>query len=559
MAERGDQTLGQGDAREALQEVLRAIRRNKLRVVFTTLVVLLLGVALSLLWPNKYESTTHFVLRDWYVVEDAALLEELGDLPLAKKLKTLENELRSRKRTEAVMAELQWIEWLETAGKESDRRDLAEKIATNLVVEMEGTLTGAHDIRLGFRWTSPRKAADFVNRLRDQWIQLTLEGYKKRLEEKRDRMEGVLAEREDDYHAALAAVTTYENEHKVPSLLSTEVNNQLRADYEVELTRVTAELETVAGDLQRLEAQLQAIPRDTPQPRAPQTQEQADLLVKLQAVEPQLRAVSDPVKGFTPEHPRRKLLQSEYDTLLALLKAAGYDPEGGIMVNQTNPAWLAVENERQAKQMRQLELRAQTTSLQKQLDEVQSRLDMLPVVSSELARLNATVAVRDQLVSESRLEVQPLREKVQQLRAQSFGTDAEGFSIPQNSPFEILETGVEPENPVLPITAIILAVALVLGVFLGAMGPVLAEITRSSFGTVREVGRSLGVPVLGAVDLILTSRDLRARRVQRGLTYATMALVLLSLAAAIWIYRSNPEVLPDALRRTLREVRMALT
>ena len=559
MVERHEPLPGQGDAREALQEVLRAIKRNKIRVVFTTLVVLLLGVALSMLWPNKYESSTHFVLRDWYVVEDAALLDELGDLPVVKKLKTLENELRSRARVETVMTELQWVEWLETAGKESDRRDLLEKISDNLVVEMEGTLTGAHDITLVFRWTSPLKARDFVNRLRDQWIQLTLEGYKKRLEERRDREEGVLAEREDDYHAALAAVTTYENEHNVPSLMSDEVNNQLRANYEMELAKASAELETVAGDLQRLEAQLQAIPHDTPQPRAPQTAEQADLLVKLQTSQAQLLQVSDPVKGLTPQHPKRKQMQSEYDTLLAALKAAGYDPDLGILVNQTNPAWLAVETERQARHMRELELTAQVSSLQQQLTDVQARLDMLPVARAELARLNATVTVRSQLVEEQRLIVQPLREKVMQYRSQNFGTDTQAFGAGQAGPFEILESGVEPENPVLPVTAIILAVALVVGVFLGAIGPILAEITRSSFGTVREVGRSLGVPVLGAVDLILTARDLRTRRVQRGLTYVTMAIVLLSLAAAIYIYHSKPEVLPDALRRTLREVRMFLT
>src|SRR5262245_48196278 len=104
MAAGTEQITGQGDAREAVQEVLRAIKRNKVRVVFTTIVVLLLGIALSLLWPNKYESSTQFVLRDWHVVMDAVMLDQLQDLPLPKKLKTLENELRSRKRVDAVMA-----------------------------------------------------------------------------------------------------------------------------------------------------------------------------------------------------------------------------------------------------------------------------------------------------------------------------------------------------------------------------------------------------------------------------------------------------------------------
>ncbi len=559
MAERSDAIVQQTDPREALQEVLRAIKRNKPRVVFTTAVVSLLGVALSLLWPNKYESSTMFVLRDWHVVADAVLLEELADIPLAKKLKTLENELRSRRRVESVLNELNWPEWLDTTGKESDRRDLLLKIGENLVVAMDSDVTGAHNIVLSFSWTSPRKAKEFVNRLRDTWIQLTLESYKKRLEEQKDRMEGTWRERQADHTAALAAVKQYEREHDVPGLLSTDVNNELRAQYEIKLAEAKTQLVTVAGELQRIESEQQAVDKETLQPVTPSTKQQAELLVKLQGLEPQLKAASDPVTGYTPLHPKRKQVQAEYDSLLAQLKEAGYDPEQGLLAQQVNPLWVSMEAQRQVALTRERELTALVTGTQHELDEVRRRLEAIPVVTADLAQLNAEVVIKGQLVGEAMLELQPLREKVIQLRSQSFGVDSQGIGTIQSGPFEILDTGVEPEDPVLPITAIILAVALVLGVLIGAMGPVLAEMTRSSFGTVKEVSRSLGVPVLGAVDLILTARDMRAQRVQRGLTYATMALVLISLAAAIWIYYAHAEQLPDALRRTLREVRMALT
>ncbi|MBM3984516.1 MAG: hypothetical protein FJ296_02305 [Planctomycetes bacterium] len=559
MPERADPIVQQGDPREALQEVLRAIRRNKVRVAFTTAVVVLLGVALSLLWPNKYESSTMFVLRDWHVVADAVLLEELADIPLVKKLKTLENELRSRRRVEAVLNELSWPEWLDTAGKESDRRDLLLKIGENLVVAMDSDVTGAHNIVLTFAWTSPRKAKEFVNRLRDAWIQLTLESYKKRLEEQKDRMEGTWRERQADHTAALAAVKQYEREHGVPGLLSTDVNNQLRAQYEIELAKAKAELESVVGVVQHIEAEQQVLDKETLQPITPSTKQQAELLVKLQALEPQFKAATDPVTGYKPLHPKVKQLQSEYDSLLAQLKEAGYDPQGGLMELQVNPLWVAKEGERQVALTRERELTALVTGTQRELDEVKRRLEAIPVVTADLAQLNAEVDVKATLAGEALLQLQPLREKVIQLRAQSFGVDSQGLGTIQSGPFEILESGVEPEDPVLPVTAIILAVSLVLGILVGAMGPVLTEMTRSSFGTVKEVGRSLGVPVLGAVDLILTVRDLRAQRVQRSLTYVTMALVLVSLAAAIWIYHAHAEQLPDALRRTLREVRMALT
>jgi uncharacterized protein involved in exopolysaccharide biosynthesis len=193
------------------------------------------------------------------------------------------------------------------------------------------------------------------------------------------------------------------------------------------------------------------------------------------------------------------------------------------------------------------------------MKDAEDRNDLIPVANAELARLQADVIAKTTLANEAHLAVQPLRERVTELRQQGFGADNASFSSENTGPFEILDQAVEADAPVLPITAIILAVSLILGIALGAMGPVLTEMTRSSFGTVREVGRTLGVPVLGAVDLILTARDLRARRLQAGLTYATMALVVLSLVTAIYIYEAYPQVLPQALLRTLRQVRMALT
>jgi capsular polysaccharide biosynthesis protein len=554
-----EQFTSQGDAREAVQEVLRAIKRNKIRVVFTTIVVVLLGVALSLLWPDKYEASTQFVLRDWKVVMDAVLLDQLQDLPVTKKTKTLENELRSRKRVEAVMNELQWTEWLETASKETERRKVLDKLAENLQVAVDASLTGDYSVTITFRWTTALKARDFVNRTRDLWVQSTIETYKKTIEEQKDRMEGVLQDREADYNAALGAVKQYQEEHDVPGLMSPEVNNDLKSKFEAELVTSKAEMDKVAGDLQRLTEEEQTLTKTVPGAIAPATAEQAEILVKLATAEAKLKSASDPVTGYTPVHPARKQAQAEYDQLIAQLEKTGYDTKGGTVVDQTNPAWVAKEQERQAALTRQRELSALVAQYQKEMDAASDRNDKLPVANAELQRLNADVIAKAQLVSDAKLAVAPLKEKVAQLRQQNFGGDNVTFSAEQSGPFEILEVGVEPDAPVLPITAIILAVSLVVGVFLGAMGPVISEMTRSSFGTVREVGRTLGVPVLGAVDLILTARDLRARRLQQGLTYATMALVVLSLATAIYIYQVHPDVLPQALWRALRQVKMALT
>jgi capsular polysaccharide biosynthesis protein len=559
MADAQDKLLQQTDPREALAEALRAIRRNWVRVAFTTAVFVMLGLFLTMLWPNKYESSTTFALREWQVVTDSVLIEELQDIPIPKKIKALENELRSRKRVDKVMNELQWPEWLDTAGKEADRRDLAAKLAKNLDVEIISDLTGTQNVSITFQWTSARKAADFVNRLRDSWIQLTLEGYKKSLEDRVDRMEAVLKDRQDDYQAALTARRTYEQENRIPSLLSPEVNNEIKGEQILKQQEARAELETIQGVIAKLTDQLQLIPREVEAPVPPATKEEAEAQVKLLAAEEALALAKDPITGYTELHWKRSRAQKDYDAAVAALIEAGgtVGPERTQL--QTNPDYYDVAKQLEAAEGKEDEVLAVLSSIEQTIGDAQGNLNRLPQVTQDLADLDANVLVAQDLYAITLAEIQPLREKTLQFRAANFGVDSRGFELVSSGPFEILEMGVEPERPVLPISAIIMAVALVVGLGAGALGPVLAEVTRSSFGTVKEVSRSLGVPVLGAVDLILTQHDIRARRVQRALTFATMALVLLALGAGLYIYQAHPEEIPAGLRRALRDVRMALT
>lgn len=557
MADPNDPLMQQTDPRETLQEVVRAIRRNAVRVAFTTLVFLMLGVALTMLWPNKYESSTQFILRDWYLVSDSALLGELADIPLAKKLQALETELRSRKRIQAVMQELQWEEWLDTSGKESQRRDLLYKVASNLTVEYGADLTAAHAITLAFQWTSPQKAKDFVNRLRDAWIQLTLESYKKSVEDKKERMELVVRDRTEEFLDALQDLRLYSTENRIPSLLTTDVNNEQKAVEMAAEKEATLALELAVSEIERINAEMKDVPVEVERPVPPASPEQAAALVARNLAQKELDQM---VELYKPAHQKHARAQLKLDEAEKDLGESGFDPDAPKTQMETNPVYYALGQELKEATKAESSAQARVNASHAELLEIQARLDRLPIVMQEQERLQSIKRTKSDLLSTAEADIQPIRERVRRLRSQTFGTDSPALSaIGGSGPFEILETGVEPDNAVLPVSAIVMALSLVIGLAVGAMGPVLAEMTRSSFGTVKEVSRTLGVPVLGAVDLILTARDVRARMVQQWLTYATMALVLLSMMTALYIYSNHPGVLPQSLLRVLRDVRMALT
>ena len=543
------------DPREAIQVVLGSIKRNLVRVVFTTLVFVMIGVGLNMIWPNKFESSTQFMINEQKIVTDPAILGELEDLPLSRKLQSLKNELQSTSRISSVMDELAWVEWLATHGRPAKRRGLIEKIRSNLDVTMSEDVTGRINVVLSFQWTSPEKAAAFVNRKRDSWIKLVMDSYRRGVEKRASEAEAVVLERQADFDLALEARQKYEQENDVPGLLDNENNNEIKADLLVKISEARASLESTVTQIEILKADLLTTPRENTVLQPPENPEQGLAMLAFSEAEAAFKAVE---VSYLPDHWRYKQAKSALDKAKAELEAMGGAPEEQF-IEVTNPEYFALAQKLQELEAQEREYAALVATYDEQLDRVEDRLMRLPRVESDMARLDSEVENADELLSLAKMDVQPLKDQLRNLRqANSFLTGS-GAGIINSGPFEILEQGIEPENPVLPIGALIMAMSLVVGLAVGLSGPVLAELTRSSFGSVKEVSRSLGVPVLGAVDLILTARDVRARNIQSVLTIATMALVLIALGTALYFYGYQREKLPATVQRALENMRMALT
>jgi hypothetical protein len=542
------------DPREAIQEILGAIRRNLVRVVFTTLVFLMLGLGLNMIWPNKFKARTDFRLNETKIVTDAAVLGDLEDIPLTRKLQSLKNELKSSKRVSDVMDELAWVEWLGTHGRPSKRRGLIEKIRDNLDVTMSPDVTGAINVSFAFQWTSPEKAAAFVNRKRDAWIKLVRDSYRKGVERRASEAEAVVLEREAEFELALAARRKYEQENDVPSLLDTENNHSLKADLLVKISEARAHLESAVTEIEILKANLLTTEKTSEVPMPPDNPEQGLALLALQEAEAAFNSVRE---NYKEDHWRHKQAAQDLKEAKAALIAAGGTPEQKY-TTITNDEYFQLAKLLSERQAKEREFAALVTTYDSELDQVDDRLTRLPRVMMDMDRLEADVLNSEELLTVARIQVQPLKDQLRALRNQtSIVTGAGGLIA--TGPFEILEQGIEPENPVMPIGAMIMALSLLMGIGVGLSGPVLAELTRSSFGSVKEVSRNLGVPVLGAVDLILTARDVRSRNVQSVLTIATMVLVLLALASVLYIYSFHRDVFPATVQRALQNMSMALT
>ncbi|MFT7461705.1 MAG: hypothetical protein ACI9EF_000039 [Pseudohongiellaceae bacterium] len=542
------------DVREAVQLFIEAVRRHLPRVVFTTMVFLLLGVFLSMLWPAKYESETQFLLREVRIVFDTDVLDDLGEIPLPRKMLSLSKELKSMNRVSAVLQELQWTEWMETAGNPSRRKSFYRKVAKNLDVALEADVTGGINATLAFQWTTRKKATDFVNRLRGSWIKRVLDGHRQSLENRKEAAERVVLDRQEEYNAALEALRTYEEENKVHSLSTSEINHEIKAGFSLDLAAAKAALAATLTSVSTLEQALAVIEPEIEVPSLPS--DPAQLLAYQKWLKAET-AFEDIAGKYTPAHRKYEDADQQRKLIEAKLDEVGGKPEK--MTETTgNQIYLLKASELQTAQQEQLAQKLLVDSYEKELGAIEGRLDRLPIVTADLSRLQAEVTIASELLTSSKLSVQPLRDKVRALRSVNTAVNQPSDSSGNNA-FEIIDYGIEPEFAVMPIGSIIMAISLMLGVGLGLSGPVLAELTRSSFGSAKEVSRNLGLPVLGAVDMILTARDERARAVQSALTLTTMVLVLAALSTALFIYSEYSNVLPASVLRSLRDVQLALT
>lgn len=542
------------DVREAVQLFLEAVRRHLPRVVFTTLVFLLLGIFLSMLWPAKYSSETQFLLREIRIVFDAEVLEDLGDIPLSRKMLSLTKELKSMNRVSQVLQELQWKEWLETAGSPSRRKGFYRKVAKNLDVALEADVTGGINATLTFEWTTRKKATDFVNRLRDSWIKRVLDGHRQSLEKRKEEAERIVIDRQQDYNDSLEALRTYQEENRVHSLSTVEINHEMKADFVTKLTETKAALETTVTRVAALQKELVVIEPEYEVPSLPSDPEQLQAYKKWKVAE---SAFDDVATKYTPANRKYEKADRLRKLAEAKLEELGGKPDQ-VTDAAGNPMYLAKASQLLEMQERQLEQKALVDSYEAEVSSIDERLSRLPIVTMDISRLKEQVTTAATLLGESKITVQPLRDQVRALRSANTSVNQPSDSAGDKA-FEIIDYGIEPEYAVLPIGAIIMAVSLIMGVGFGLSGPVLAELTRSSFGSAKEVSRNLGVPVLGAVDMILTARDERARTVQSTLTLTTMVLVLAALSTALFIYSEYTNVLPATVLRTLRDVQMALT
>jgi uncharacterized protein involved in exopolysaccharide biosynthesis len=158
--------------------------------------------------------------------------------------------------------------------------------------------------------------------------------------------------------------------------------------------------------------------------------------------------------------------------------------------------------------------------LQEYIGTYKRNVELGPQMETELQRLTAEVE-QNRALYEQFLEAKTSTQITEAAQNSDLATS-----------MAIVESATFPLRPVRPEKAKILVLAVVFGLTIGGLGLVLSEFTDTSFKTVDEVEKRLGLRVLGTVPRIETTGSgwRRENRVRRVLIWATTSILLTAVS-----------------------------
>jgi len=249
------------------------------------------------------------------------------------------------------------------------------------------------------------------------------------------------------------------------------------------------DVKRLKSEINELEAQLQ---------QTGDTEGKTKRLTELQAELAELQA------KYGPKHPDVISKTREVETLAdELQKVEGESPGAALAASgPENPAYMSLKTQIAAIGMETNNLTAERERLKEKIDLYQARVEKGPLIEREYIDLTRNY---DHL----RARYNDVMSKLMQAKA------AQSLEESQRSErFTIIEAANLPEKPFKPNRMAIIMVGLVLAVGAGAGYAAGREALDRSIKTVDELSALIGLPVLSAVSLIITSEERRGRQIK---------------------------------------------
>ncbi|MGQ0384054.1 MAG: XrtA system polysaccharide chain length determinant [Gammaproteobacteria bacterium] len=498
-------------AQELFHQVLDEVRgawRFRWRGLSVAWAVCLAGWLLVLRLPDTYEANARVFVDTRSILRP--LLEGLAVNPdVASGLDLVRAALLSRPNIEKVARETD-LDLRAKTPAEMDTlvRSIQERIRIEAVDARATTRPGEGLYRIGFEDNDRLKSIEVVETLLNAFVEDAL-GEKRTGQETAERF---LEEQIADHERRLT-----EAEGRLAEFKKTNVGlmPDTRGDYFARLQEAILAAESLRTSLSVAESRRAEVERqlageepflfgfDAGPETTTATGAAGDLTYRIQQLE---KSLDELLLRYTEKHPevistRATLeeLRRRQEEELERIKSSGRGTGSLSSSLKSNPVYQNLEIELNRTQVRVAELRQELGQAQARVGDLRRRVDTVPEVEAELARLN-----RDYEVTRQRyIELVQRREKA----AISQEADRTG-----TVKFQVIDPPSGDFKPIAPNRPMLLTVVLLLGLAIGGGYTWLMNQIKPVFHGVRRLAEVTGVQVLAAVSRTFEDRHRHERR-----------------------------------------------
>lgn len=531
-----------------ITDFLDILRRRAWQIILPALAGVALGNAVATLVPRRYSTSTQIELRETNM---PAAAEGRVAQSLMKDVASAEFHIKASERVRRVIEKLEWQDFtsLTPALQSNYLRATILRIKVRLVVNRQG---GSSFITIMYNDTDPERAQLFVNRLRDAYTSEVVERYRNDARAVRDAMQNQVALAQEAYRDKERQATELRRKHGLSNTQQAPGGGREREEDPVftqlnqarkELAETTVQAATEEAALEVLRTQHAEAPREVPQAQIGGGLDYDGQVAKLEA---EIQEYRDQQMGLKPAHSgfqRAEIeIQKREEQITDLLSRAVRPTQEVHLVQ--NPRRDQLLTQIQTKELLLTQLKAQREQLQKTVTDLSEQHAELSLTYREIQQL-------DNEVARTRADYNQKAERYDNQRA-----FVELIDQPHANPFIVAEEAAAPTGHSSPKEWVLMGVGLLGGLALGLVLAVLGEFGHNGYRSVGDITRSLSMPVLGAVNTIVTREEAR-RLSTRKLMVTTSTLILVgAIAWVTWAYENSPSLLGSELTRFIDDLRM---
>lgn len=539
----------QGESGGQLQELLDVFRRRKWQVILPIAWLLAAGIAFAAIVPKKYECTTQIELRNLPILaaKDSPSTIEADNAP---------SQLTSIQRIRDTVQELRWTDFLSMSSE--DQNDFLEKVRKNLTVisPRRAGEKGSSFVTIEYLDVDPARAYEFLLELRSLWQKQVIDRDRNRIFAEHQNLLARQAEELTVVKNLGRELTDLKATHELSPTQPSPGRNETRSEDPLfdllnsrseQLEETELELAQATELVAELEKSLAEIPDRVRKVETVEGQSFAEQIADLRLERTELVRQRDE-SGYRPAHSQYKEIQralEEIDNSIADLESLVTEDEESTFF-EPNPDYVAREKEVATARLEVAKLEQQKQTL----NEFLAR-------DREAARNRQDVYLKvnelQEAITASELKLRDIVVRIQDKRLQ-----LDFMGGPEGNPFVITQEPVPPRRPTEPNPLLIIAFVLVLGVALGFGNAALLEFTKSSFRSAADVGRTMLVPVLGAVGEIRTEVQRRRRRIRRSIVGGVSAAFVVTMLWLAYGWAVEPRLLPSGVVSGLESFRKLL-